>query len=61
MKKHHFIISIVLVLTILTGYAQVKYFKTDVDTQKKPWINLDFYNDLANFQFAIVSDRNGGN
>jgi hypothetical protein len=35
-------------------------FKTDVETVKKPWTNLDFYNNPDNFQFAIVGDRAGG-
>ena len=36
-------------------------FRSDVETDKKPWTNLDFYNDPDNFQFAIVTDRTGGN
>ncbi len=36
-------------------------FKSAIDTKEKPWTNLDFYNDPDNFQFAIVTDRNGGN
>ena len=35
-------------------------FKTDVETTQKPWTNREFYNDPANFQFAIVSDNAGG-
>ena len=38
-----------------------EYFESDVETLKKPWTNLEFYNDPDNFQFAIVTDRNGGN
>jgi UDP-2,3-diacylglucosamine pyrophosphatase LpxH len=60
MKKQNFYFSIVLILTILAGCTSKKDFKTDVDTKLKPWTNLEFYNDPANFQFAIVSDRNGG-
>ena len=36
-------------------------FKSDVETTKKPWTNLNFNNDPNNFQFGIMSDRNGGN
>ncbi len=61
MIQKYLLLTSFTILLFLTGYAQVKDFKTDVDTQKKPWTNLDFYNDPANFQFAIVSDRNGGN
>ncbi len=61
MKKQHFILSIVVVLIIFAGCTSKKDFKTDVDTVKKPWTNLDFYNDPSNFQFAIVADRTGGN
>jgi len=50
-----------LVFLHLTALSQdVEFFKSDVETLKKPWTNLDFYNDPRNFQFAIVSDNNGG-
>lgn len=49
-----------LFLVLLTACTSNKDFKTDVDTEKKPWTSLEFYNDPSNFQFAIVSDRNGG-
>jgi len=38
-----------------------EFFQSDVETQLKPWTHLEFYNDPDNFQFAIVSDRTGGN
>ena len=60
MNQKHFLFAILAALLLISGCTQKKEFKTDVDTQKKPWTNLDFYNDPANFQFAIVSDRNGG-
>ena len=34
-------------------------FSSDLTTEKKPWTNLDFYNDPNDFQFAIISDRTG--
>lgn len=42
--------------------AQVKtdVFESNVNTEKKPWTNLEFYNDPKNFQFAIISDNSGG-
>lgn len=52
--------SLVFALSNLFAQNQ-EYFKSDVETTKKPWTNLDFYNDPDNFQFAIVTDRNGGN
>jgi len=36
-------------------------FKSAIDTKEKPWTNLNFNNDSDNFQFAIVTDRNGAN
>ncbi len=36
------------------------HFKSDVDTVKKPWTNLNFNNDPNNFQFGIMSDNTGG-
>ncbi len=38
-----------------------EFFKSEIETDQKPWTNLNFYNDPENFQFAIVTDRNGGN
>ena len=35
-------------------------FTHEVETEKKPWTNLDFHNDPEHFQFVIVSDRTGG-
>lgn len=35
-------------------------FRSDVDTEKKPWTHLNFYNDPRHFQFAIISDNSGG-
>ena len=52
--------SFVFALSNLFAQNQ-EYFKSDVETSKKPWTNLDFYNDPNNFQFAIVTDRTGGN
>lgn len=55
-------IIIALMLASASLFAQnPEYFQSDVETQLKPWTHLDFYNDPENFQFAIVSDRNGGN
>ncbi len=56
---------IIIVLFLLAGsnlFAQnQEYFESGVETVKKPWTDLNFYNDPDNFQFAIVTDRNGGN
>lgn len=51
---------LLLFITIPFASAQTDVFKTDVTTNKKPWTNLEFYNDPQNFQFAIVSDNTGG-
>ena len=56
---------IVIISFLLAGsnlFAQSpEFFKSDIETVQKPWTNLNFYNDPDNFQFAIVTDRNGGN
>jgi len=55
-----------LILVFLSIFNFVLYaqesspFKTDVDQPVKPWTNTNFYNDPANFQFALVSDNTGG-
>lgn len=60
MKKLLIIISILLAGSKLFSQNQ-EYFKSGVETDKKPWTNLNFYNDPDHFQFVLVSDRNGGN
>jgi len=52
--------SLLIALSSLFAQNQ-EYFETDVETDKKPWTHLNFYNDPDNFQFAIVTDRTGGN
>lgn len=39
----------------------VVHLKVDTTDSPVPWNHLDFHNDPDNFQFAIVSDRTGGN
>ena len=53
-------------LILLTALIQYSFaqesdpFNSDVNTNLKPWTNLEFYNDPSNFQFALVSDNTGG-
>ncbi len=54
------IISLLFIISIPTFGQDIEVFNTDVNTDIKPWTNLDFYNDPSNFQFAIVSDNAGG-
>lgn len=55
-----------LTVLLLAFFVQAASAQTDslfsstVSTGKTPWTHLDFDNDPANFQFAIVSDRSGG-
>ncbi|MCP5062422.1 MAG: hypothetical protein GY936_08170 [Ignavibacteriae bacterium] len=51
---------ILILLFTVTFNAQSKIFNTDIQTDKKPWTHLKFYNNPNNFQFAIVSDNTGG-
>lgn len=64
MKKHLQIpISILFLILFISfsAFCQEKsQFNTDVETDLKPWTNLNFYNDPSNFQFAIVADNTGG-
>lgn len=59
--KKHFLIFALLVLGTNVFSQNQEFFRSDVQTDKKPWTNLEFYNDPDNFQFAIVTDRTGGN
>ena len=45
---------------VLETCTNPTHFKSDVDTVKKPWTNLNFNNDPNNFQFGIMSDNTGG-
>ena len=60
MNKLIIIISFLLAGNHLSAQNQ-EYFKSEIETDKKPWTHLNFYNDPDNFQFVIVTDRNGGN
>ena len=60
MKTKLILLLIAFALTF-SACNRPKVFKSDVETDKKPWTNLNFLNDPNNFHFAIVSDRNGGN
>ena len=44
-----------------SSYGQNRLFLSDVSTNRKPWTNLNFNNHPQNFQFDIISVRNGGN
>ena len=56
-----FIIALLILASARLSAQSPEFFQSDVETQLKPWTNLDFYNDPDNFQFAIVTDRTGGN
>ena len=60
MNKYFFIL-VFLILGNNVFAQDNETFKSDVETSKKPWTNLDFDNEPDDFQFAIVSDRTGGN
>lgn len=59
--KYQFILIFVAFTTLLSAQTSSKFFNSDVETNKKPWTNLDFQNDPNNFHFAIMSDNTGGN
>ena len=60
MKRIALLVSILALGFNLFAQNQ-EIFESGVETVKKPWTDLNFYNDPDNFQFAIVTDRNGGN
>jgi hypothetical protein len=60
MKKFTFIITFLLAGVYLLGQNN-DLFRSEIETPEKPWTHLNFYNDPDNFQFVIVTDRNGGN
>lgn len=61
MKRKNIWPLILVIFWVLNVQAQTDdIFKAEIDAQLNPWTHLDFANDPANFQFAIVSDRTGG-
>ncbi|MDB4584541.1 PA14 domain-containing protein [Draconibacterium sp.] len=61
MLKFKLGIILIACATLLSAQNSSTVFNSDVETNKKPWTNLDFQNDPNNFQFVIMSDRTGGN
>ena len=61
--KVHLLVTVAVVFAVITSaYGQTSEpLKIDVEKDVNPWTHLDINNDPQNFQFAIVSDRNGGN
>ena len=61
-NRSAFFILALFILSIgnRTDAQDIPFFKSDVETYKKPWTNLDFYNNPDNFQFVIMGDRAGG-
>lgn len=59
MKAKNLFYLIIFAL-LFSACGQGKKFKSDVNTEKKPWTSLSFNNNPDNFRFAIVSDNNGG-
>ena len=57
--KQIFLIILILIGLKLKG-QEPPDFKSNLQTDKKPWTNLNFYNNPEHFQFAIVTDRTGG-
>ncbi len=53
-------IAILLFCIFWGSYVHAQVFKSDANLNQKPWTNLNFKNDPNNFQFIILSDRNGG-
>ena len=52
------------ILVVVTGchWKQTQpVFQSDVTSDAKPWTHLNFKNDPEAFQFAVVTDRTGGN
>lgn len=60
MRNRDFLLAVALAMVMFSCNTP-KVFTTNVDTSKSPWTNLRFNNDPQNFQFALISDRTGGN
>lgn len=51
---------LMIVLGATSGCHRQGVFYTEVTGERRPWTHLDFNNDPAAFQFAVVSDNTGG-
>lgn len=60
MNRQIFFLAMACTMALLSC-NNPKVFTSPVNTTKTPWTNLQFNNNPENFQFAIISDRNGGN
>jgi 3',5'-cyclic AMP phosphodiesterase CpdA len=55
-------VGLILFILLLIGCNQnSQQIVADVSTQSNPWTHLRVNNSADNFQFAVVSDRTGGN
>jgi len=59
-KKHLLIFLFIVMPGLAFSQNDNQIFNAEIDAQVNPWTHLNFANDPANFQFAIVSDRTGG-
>ncbi len=53
-------VALVCFAVFIAGCSAGPDLAIDKSLTANPWTHLNFYNDPANFQFAIVSDRTGG-
>lgn len=54
------VVSVLGCVTCVAAQGKTKPFESNVATPVKPWTHLNFFNDPADFKFAIMSDRAGG-
>lgn len=59
MRRAPISLTLLLSLLLISCSGCSRRIKVDIDRGPNPWTHLDLRNDPANFQFAIVSDRNG--
>jgi hypothetical protein len=59
-RRTTWVLVVSLVLCAAAGCRDESPFQSGVETEAKPWTNLNFKDTSDNFHFAIVSDRTGG-
>lgn len=61
MRRPDSIPVLILAALLITSCGRAQGIKVTADRDANPWTHLEVRNDPSNFQFAIVSDRTGGN
>ena len=61
MRRTYSLPVLIVAALLITSCGRAQSIKVTSARDANPWTHLELRNDPSNFQFAIVSDRTGGN